>query len=117
MIGYITKGNGISVHRRCCHNLEYLDNRIIRVDWNSITSEKYETVILVHSNTTENKILEMIQKMSMFDIRIDRFLTMHDKDDTIYEITLYVQNLECLEKIFKELEKLSYVIKIERLIR
>ncbi len=117
IIGYITKGNGISVHRRCCHNLEYLDNRIIRVDWNSITSEKYETVILVHSNTTENKILEMIQKMSMFDIRIDRFLTMHDKDDTIYEITLYVQNLECLKKIFKELEKLSYVIKIERLIR
>ena len=34
IIGYITKGNGISVHRKSCRNLETLENRIVPVNWN-----------------------------------------------------------------------------------
>ena len=32
IVGYITRGNGISVHRKCCHNLEFLDNRMVNVE-------------------------------------------------------------------------------------
>lgn len=117
IIGYITKGNGISVHRKNCHNLEYLDNRTVLVSWNSNTKDKYETVILIHTNTNENKLMEMMQKLSIFDIHIDRFFTLHEGKDTIYEVTLYVRDLEYLEKVSKELEKLAYVTKIERLMR
>ncbi len=116
IIGYITKGNGISVHRKNCHNLEYLDNRTVQVEWNN-TNEKYETVILVYTETNENKLMEMMQKLSMFDIHVDRFLTMREGDEVIYEVTLYVRNIEYLEKVFRELEKLSYVTKVERLVR
>ncbi len=59
----------------------------------------------------------MLQKLSMFDIHIDRFATMSRGDDTVYEVDLYVRNLEHLEKIFTELEKLPYVIRVERLMR
>lgn len=117
IIGYITKGNGISVHRKNCHNLEYLDNRTVIVEWNDNTNEKYETVILVRTETRDNKLMEIMQKLSILDIHIDRFLTLHDANDTIYEITLYVKNTEYLEKVFRELQKLSYVTKIERLMR
>jgi len=117
IIGYITKGNGISVHRKKCHNLEYLDNRTVLVDWNENTFERYETVILIQTKTKDNKLMEMMQKLSVFDIHIDRFLTLYDKDSITYEITLYVRSLEYLEKVFKELEKLAYVNKIERLMR
>ena len=117
IIGYITKGNGISVHRKNCHNLEYLDNRTVLVSWNSNTKDKYETVILIHTNTNENKLMEMMQKLSIFDIHIDRFFTLHEGKDTIYEVTLYVRDLEYLEKVSKELKKLAYVTKIERLMR
>ena len=117
IIGYITKGNGISVHRKNCHNLEYLDNRTVLVNWNANTSEKYETVILIHTMTSDNKLMEIMQKLSIFDIHVERFLTLHEGADTIYEITLYVKNLEYLEKVYRELEKLSYVTKTERLMR
>lgn len=117
IIGYITKGNGISVHRKNCHNLEYLNNRTVQVDWNDTTNEKYETVILIHTETNENKLMELMQKLSMFDIHIDRFLTIYDKKEINYEVTLYIRNTEYLEKVYKELEKLSYVTKIERLMR
>lgn len=117
IIGYITKGNGISVHRKNCHNLEYLDNRTVQVEWNNVTNEKYETVILVHTETNENKLMEMMQKLSTFDIHIDRFLTLREGNEIIYEVTLYVRSIEYLDKVFKELEKLSYVSRIERLVR
>lgn len=117
IIGYITKGNGISVHRRNCHNLEYLDNRTVLVNWNQTTNDKYETVILIHTNTRENKLMEMMQKLSTFDIRVDRFLTLYEGENIVYEVTLYVRNLEYLTKVSKELEKLVYITEIERLMR
>lgn len=117
IIGYITKGNGISVHRKNCHNLEYLDNRTVLVNWNQTTSDKYETVILIHTNTRENKLMEMMQKLSTFDIRVDRFLTLYEGENIVYEVTLYIRDLEYLTKVSKELEKLVYITEIERLMR
>lgn len=117
IIGYITKGNGISVHRKNCHNLEYLDNRTVMVNWSSKTNDKYETVILIHTDTTDNMLMEIMQKLSIFDLHVDRFLTIHEKIGIAYEVTMYVKDLTYLQKVVTELEKLSYVSKIERLSR
>ena len=117
VIGYITKGNGISVHRNNCHNLEMLDNRTIDVDWSETTSDKYLSTILIYSNTRDNKLLEMLQKLSAFDIHVDKLVTLNRNDETVYETDLLVRNLEHLHKAFVELEKLPYVTKIERLMK
>ena len=117
IIGYITKGNGISIHRSCCHNLELLENRTLKVGWNTKTNDKYLTTILIFSNTSDNKLLEMLQKLSMFDIHIDKFITVSRDSNTVYEADLYVRDLEHLNKVFLELRKLSYVTKIERLMK
>jgi len=42
---------------------------------------------------------------------------MREGNEIIYEVTLYVRNIEYLGKVFLELEKLSYVTKVERLVR
>ncbi len=117
IIGYITKANGISVHRKSCHNLEYLDSRTVEVNWSNFTNDKYETVILIHTNTSDNKLMEVMQKLSMFDIHVDRFMTLREGENNALEITLYVKNLEYLTKVCAELEKLPYVSSIERLMR
>ncbi len=117
IIGYITKGNGINVHRTTCHNLEVLENRNVDVHWSDTTTDKYMTTILIHCNTRENKLIEMFQKINMLDSGIDKFITMNRGDDTVYELDLYIRNLEHLEKVFTELNKLSYVTKVERLIK
>lgn len=117
IIGYITKGNGISVHRKTCHNLEFLDNRTVNVSWNSNTKDKYETSILIHTKDKDNNLIEVIQKLGMFDVHIERFITLREKNEMIYEVNLYIKNLEYLEKVFTEIVKLSYVTKIERLMR
>lgn len=117
IIGYITKGNGISVHRVTCHNLEALESRNVDVCWNEHTTDKYVTTILVHSNTRENKIMEILQKINMLDAGIDKFITMSRGEDTVYEADLYVRNLTHLNKVFQELDKLPYITKVERLMK
>lgn len=117
IIGYITKGNGISVHRKECHNLEFLDNRTVSVSWSDDTKDKYETSILIYTKTKDNNLLEVIQKLSMFEIHIERFLTLHQKEKMAYEVDLFVRNLDSLNKVLLELQKLSYVEKVVRLMK
>ncbi len=117
IIGYITKGNGISVHRKECHNLEFLDNRTVSVSWSNNTKDKYESSILIHTEDKSNNLIEVIQKLGMFDIHIERFITLRQKEEMIYEVDLFVKNVDYLNKVFREIEKLSYVTKVERLMR
>ena len=117
ILGYITKGNGISVHRKNCPNLEFLDNRIVDVEWGKTDNNKYLTSIIVYTDTKNGKLMEMLQKMSQFDIHIDRFVTVSKGEETVYEVDLYVRNSDYLDKVFLELNKLSYVIKAERLFK
>jgi len=117
IVGYITKGNGISVHRASCHNLEVLERRNVDVYWSEEPTDRYQTTILIHCNTKEDKLLEMLQKINMQDASIDKFVTMSRGDDTVYEADLYVRGLSHLLKIFSELDKLPYVTKVERLMK
>jgi len=114
IIGYITKGNGISIHRSCCHNLEILENRCVPVHFNEVTKDRYMTSILVYTNVATNKIMEMVKKISSFDISIDNFSTVCKTDMMVYEINLVVTNLEQLKRIIQELQKLPFITRIER---
>ena len=117
IIGYITKGNGITVHRINCHNLALLDNRTIEVSWNSNTNKRYLANILVYSNTTDNHMLDIIQMISMMNINVDGIKTMNRTREVVYEISIYVTGVEQLDKLMLSFNKLGYIEKVERLIR
>ena len=117
IIGYITKGNGISVHRRRCPNVAMLNKRIINVEWYNETTKKYITSIMIYTNTNDNKIFDIIQKANQDDISVDK-IHAHKKDnETEYELDCYVRNKEHLVKYINDLNTLNFVTKIERLIR
>ena len=68
---------------------------------------------------TEKKISkdEIVKFLSMDDINVDRFISLNDNKENIYEIDVYVYNIDHLNKGFRDLEKLQYVTKVERVIR
>ncbi len=117
IIGYITMGNGISVHRSNCHNLVSLDERNVEVSWNQVSDKRYLSYILIHVKDTSDHMLDIIQKTSMLDIPVDSIHTINEVGEIIYELKIYVRTLSHLNKLLLELEKQSYIEKVERIQR
>jgi len=113
IIGYITKGSGITVHRSNCKNIIDLDERLINVKWNESTTKKFATDLLVYTNADDN-LLDIIAKATASNIIIDRVSTMSKNDFKIYDITVQVENKEKLDKFCNELSSLKFVTKVER---
>ena len=117
IVGYITKGNGISVHRINCLNLEYLDNRMISVKWNDNIKNKYLTSIIVYAQASDDFVFEITQKASSFNILIDNIKTLRNADTFIYEIDLWVRDVEHLNNFIRNINTLKYVVDVMRIMK
>ena len=113
IIGYITKGSGIIVHRSSCKNIIDLDERLINVKWNEATFKKFATDILVYTNADDN-LLDIIAASSSSNITIDSVNTLTKSKTKIYDLTVLVENKEKLDKFCNDLNNLKFVTKVER---
>lgn len=113
IIGYITRGSGITVHRTSCKNILDIDERLINVKWNDKVSKKYATDILVYTNNYDN-LLDIITKALTCNIVIDSISTINKSDYKVYDMTILVENKEKLDKFLSDLLNLSFVQKVER---
>ena len=113
IIGYITKGSGITVHRSSCKNIIDLDERLINVKWNDGLNKKFPTDLLVYTTPHDN-LLDIITKASSNNITIDSVTTITKSDLKIYSLTVLVENTSRLDKFIKDLNNLSDISKVER---
>lgn len=114
IIGYITRGSGITVHRITCSNIIELDDRLVKVKWNVQEGKKYLTDIIIHTNTSDN-LLDIITTASYNGIGIDSISTINKSEYKIYSITVLVENLEKLNKFILDLNNLSFTLKVDRI--
>ena len=117
IVGYITKGYGITVHRAVCPNVKDLEERIIDVKWNDLITKKYPTSILIKAEKSENILLEIISKATNDGITIQSIYTYNNKQDNTYELTVVVENKEVLSKYMNSIRALNEVMECERLIK
>ncbi len=117
IVGYITKGNGITVHRSICPNISELEERIIDVNWNSEISKKYPTTILIHASENKNILLDIVSKTTSSDITVQSINTIASSENNLYEITVLVSNKERLIKFINEINSINNIDDVERLIK
>ena len=117
IVGYITKANGITVHRINCHNLDMLEDRTLDVHWNTNVNKRYLTFLLVYTNDGENRMLDLVQTISTMNVSVDGVKTVNKGDRNIYEVACYVTGLEQLDRLILVIKKHSYIDRVEREIR
>lgn len=121
IVGYITRGRGISVHRRDCPNVmgeEDLTNRLIDVEWeNKSTGKIYDTDLEVYGFDRSgllNDILEVINslsnRLSNINGRVD-----NNQMATI-QFSIGIHNTEELEQIMDKINQIPDVYSIKRII-
>lgn len=117
IIGYITKGYGISVHRVACPNVKDLEERTIPVKWNEIIDKKYPTNLLIKTLKNDNLLLDIIAKTSNNNLTIQSIYNYNNVEDNTYDITVLVNNKENLKKFMTEVNSISSVTLCERHIK
>ena len=116
IIGYITKGSGITVHRSICQNVSNLDDRLVSVRWNNEKDKKYFSDVIVYTNSSDN-LLDVITKASLNNITIDSISTINKSEYKIYSLTVLVENVDKLDKFIIDLTNLPFTMNVERLLK
>lgn len=115
IIGYITKGEGVIVHKKTCNNIKNIDSRLIDVAWNTGNSDKlFVSKIKIISNDNNNHILDIVTKASTRGISISSINEINDKNGLSYEITVKVKNKDDLSLLVEDFRILSFVKEVVR---
>ena len=117
IVGYITKGYGINIHRALCPNVFELNERLINVHWNDEIQNKYSTDIIVSAENDNNILLEIISKTSNNNIKIQSINSINARECFMYEIKILIDNIENLENFMNEIRLIPHIIKVERSVR
>ena len=116
IIGYITKGYGITIHRIECPNVASLDERLIKAEWNQ-TNEKVPTNILIKSNLESNVIIDVVSRANNNEITVNSFSNHKMRDSNTLEMTVLVKDKSQLNKFITSLEMVNNIISVEREIK
>lgn len=114
VVGYISKGNGITIHRRNCHNICNLNERIINVRWNDNASKKYVTNVIIYTEKKDNLLLDIISKTTSMNVGVKSVNTISNTDYNAYDLDILVDDKETLDRYMNVIGQLSFVTSIER---
>lgn len=117
IIGYITRNNGITIHRKICPNLEGLDERTISVKWNSEISSKYLSSIIVYLENDDKALTDVTQKVSNSGVSLENIKVLNKSDNTMVEMDVWVRSLENLNNLIRDLRTLKCVLDVERVLK
>ncbi len=116
VVGYISKGNGINVHRITCPNISSLDERLIEVKWNE-NNEKFSTIISIFAGVNPDLLLKIVTKASNDDIGVRNISTNNTLDGQNIEMTIVVHDKDELLKFINNIRSLESVKSVERVIK
>lgn len=118
IIGYITKGRGVSIHRKDCTNIDDLVNeesRIIDVAWADESSDSYQVDIEIYANDRSGLLADIIRVIGNTQSKLIAVNSRANKDKTaITEITIEVENKDELKKVMNSLQKVDNVYEVKR---
>ncbi len=118
VVGFITRGRGVSVHRKDCVNMKDLvsqDERMIDVYWYNEPKASYSVDIEIYANDRTGLLSDIIKEIGNNKCKLVGVNSKANKERiAITEITIEVENLEELNKILKNLRKIDSVYEVNR---
>lgn len=121
IIGFITRGHGISVHKRDCSNVPAdLQNcqepeRWVRVTWNNDVKKEFKASLQITALSRIGLMADVSVQLANMRVNINEISTRDAKDgrSTIY-MTITVSNVDHLKNVISRIEKVDGVLSVER---
>lgn len=116
IIGYITRGRGVSIHRKDCNNISGLEpERAIEVEWDLGAGSAYAAGIKMLTYDRSGILMDVSNQI--YSANLNMLSINAQAKNGVAQITMMIeiQNTEQLDKLIKQLKKISGVIEVYRL--
>ncbi len=121
IVGFITRGYGVSVHRCDCPNASPARRkpeeagRWIRVSWGEDVRESYLTSLEVFAKDSSHLVLDISSVLSTTNTRVTSLAADATADGyAIVKLHIYVSDSEQLRTVMRKLNQISGVMKVDR---
>ena len=121
IVGFITRGYGVSVHRKDCPNADPArrsagdQGRWIKVSWGDDIHESYSTALEVVCKDRPNLLVDISSALSTCKVNVSA-LNVHATADgfAIFSLTISVSDSEQLDQVMRKIHNISSVMKVNR---
>ncbi len=121
IVGFITRGHGVSIHKRDCTNVpKDLLNcaepaRWVKAFWNKNVKEDYKATLQLTCLSRIGLMAEVAMAVANMRVNITNIVT-HDMKDgrTIIELTVNVSGIDHLKNLISKIEKIDGILSVER---
>lgn len=116
VIGYISRGNGITIHKKDCDTLKTCEfERLIECDWHANSTKKFVGSISIVANDAPNLIAKVTKKLNDEKVALVGMVA-KKKDDgkAIITVQVSISNKAELDSLMAKLNQLGFVLDIYR---
>lgn len=120
IIGYITRGQGVSIHRTDCENAKRRaerpedEGRWINVSWADEIHESYTTTLTVVSRERGGLVMDIATVMNALNTKVRSINARDTGDKSIVVITLEIKGLDELKSVINRIQGVSGVVEVNR---
>ena len=120
IIGYITRGQGVSIHRTDCENARRRaerpedEGRWLNVSWADEIHESYTTTLTVVSRERGGLVMDIATVMNALNTKVRSINARDTGDKSIVVITMETKGLDELKTVINRLQGISGVVEVNR---
>lgn len=121
IIGFITRGHGVSVHKRDCSNVPQSiaesaePERWIKVFWNTVVKNDFNASVLLTCLNAKGIMNEIFGTLNSIHVTVQSINTRDTKDGrTLINLTVNANSVEHLKSVMARLGKINGVLSVDR---
>ncbi len=120
IVGYITRGRGVTIHRQDCGNVLRLQgedqDRLIEVEWGAAADETYQVDIAVEAYDRSGLLRDITAVLANEKINLNGVNTLTDKNDGIarMNLSLEIADISQLSRVLTKIGQLPNVVEARR---
>ena len=119
IIGYITRGRGVSIHKADCSNVKFISTekeRLVKVEWIKTEELFYPVKVKIVADDRPNLVSDIMLIFSSLKITVTAINATTDKNNIAnIDVTLSINNLDQLQEVIKKIKKIDSVLTVKRI--
>ena len=118
--GYITRGRGVSIHRRDCRNMlrysEHSPERIVEVSWGEAGERTYPVEIMITAFDRQGLLRDITSILANEKLNLIAVNTISETKEHLAQMrmTIEIANIEKLSQVLSKIEQLPNVMEVKR---